>query len=211
MATRTFHDTVNTIEELREIIGHPSELVARKQIYALDHHCRAFIARSPFLAIGTASGTGICDVSPKGDPPGFVQVLDDTTLLVPDRPGNRRLDTLLNIMDNPQVGLLFLIPGIEETLRVNGRAAIVQDEELLDRCRVNGKLPVLGIVVEIQEAFLHCAKAFKRSRLWASESQLERGEIASLAQMIMDQAMPEDCTVEDLEGYIEESYKKNLY
>ena len=211
MATRTIHGAVMTTEELRAIIDYPTELAVRKQVSTLDHHCRAFIARSPFLAIGTSNGAGICDVSPKGDPPGFVQVLDDTTLLIPDRPGNRRLDTLLNIIDNPEVGLLFLIPGIEETLRVNGRATIVQDQELLERCLVNGKIPLLGIVVDVQEAFLHCAKAFKRSHLWNPESQRERGEIASLAQILMDQTNPEDCTVEDLEGYIEDSYKTNLY
>ena len=144
------------------------ELAVQKQISALDHHCRAFISRSPFLLVGTANGTGVCDVSPKGDPAGFVQVLDDNTLVIPDRPGNRRADTLVNILENPQVGLLFLIPGVEDTLRVNGRAHIVQDEELLERTAVKGRKPLLVIVVDVQEAFLHCAKAFKRSLLWGS-------------------------------------------
>ena len=170
MATRTFHDVVTGPEELRELIGHPIELAVRMQLTALDQHCRAFIAHSPFLLIGTSNSVSQGDVSPKGDPPGFVQVLDDRTLVIPDRPGNRRLDTLMNIVGNPEVGLLFLVPGMEETLRVNGRATIVRDEELLDSMIVNGKRPLLAIVVEVHHAFLHCAKAFKRSRLWDPES-----------------------------------------
>ena len=211
MATRTFHDVVTGQEELRELVGQPNELTVQMVLPALDQHCRAFIAHSPFLLIGTSNSAGRGDVSPKGDPPGFVQVLDDRTLVIPDRPGNRRLDTLMNIVGNPEVGLLFLVPGMEETLRVNGRATIVRDEELLDSTIVNGKRPLLAIVVEVHEAFLHCAKAFKRSHLWDADSRVERGEIASLAQMLMDQTNPEDCTIEDLEDFIEESYKTTLY
>ena len=211
MATRTFHDVVTGPEELRELVGQPNELTVQMVLPALDQHCRAFIAHSPFLLIGTSNSAGRGDVSPKGDPPGFVQVLDDRTLVIPDRPGNRRLDTLMNIVGNPEVGLLFLVPGMEETLRVNGRATIVRDEELLDSTIVNGKRPLLAIVVEVHEAFLHCAKAFKRSRLWDADSRVERGEIASLAQMLMDQTNPEDCTVEDLQDFIDESYKTTLY
>ena len=211
MATRTFHDVVTGQEELRELVGQPNELTVQMVLPALDQHCRAFIAHSPFLLIGTSNSAGRGDVSPKGDPPGFVQVLDDRTLVIPDRPGNRRLDTLMNIVVNPEVGLLFLVPGMEETLRVNGRATIVRDEELLDSTIVNGKRPLLAIVVEVHEAFLHCAKAFKRSHLWDADSRVERGEIASLAQMLMDQTNPEDCTIEDLEDFIEESYKTTLY
>jgi PPOX class probable FMN-dependent enzyme len=211
MAIRTFHDVVTGPEELRELIGDPIELAVRAQLTALDQHCRAFIAHSPFLLLGTANSEGKGDVSPKGDPPGFVQVLDDRTLVIPDRPGNRRLDTLMNIVVNPEVGLLFLVPGMEETLRVNGRATIVRDEELLDMTMVNGKRPLLAIVVDVEQAFLHCAKAFKRSHLWDPESRVERGAIASLAQIMMDQTNPEDCTVEDLEDMIEEAYKTTLY
>jgi PPOX class probable FMN-dependent enzyme len=187
------------------------EMAVQKQISALDHHCRDFIARSPFLLIGTASGAGVCDVSPKGDPTGFVQVLDDNTLVIPDRPGNRRADTLTNILENPQVGLLFMIPGIEDTLRVNGRAHIVQDEDLLERTAVRGKKPLLAIVVEVEEAFLHCAKAFKRSRLWDPESQAPRGELATLAKMVMDHTGYDACTLDELEEKVEESYKTDLY
>ena len=138
----------------------------KKCIPSLDRHCREFIERSPFLCIGTSGAGGRADVSPRGDPPGFVQVLDDNTLFIPDRPGNNRLDTMTNIIENPNVGLLFLVPGFDDTLRVNGRATIVRDEALAQAAVVNGKEPKVGIRVEVEEAFLHCAKAFKRSRLW---------------------------------------------
>jgi PPOX class probable FMN-dependent enzyme len=211
MAISTFRQVVTDEDQLREILGHPMELAVQKQISALDHHCRAFISRSPFLLIGTANGTGVCDVSPKGDPAGFVQVLDDNTLVIPDRPGNRRADTLVNILENPQVGLLFLIPGVEDTLRVNGRAHIVQDEELLERTAVKGRKPLLVIVVDVQEAFLHCAKAFKRSLLWDPDSQIDRKELASLAKMVMDHTGQDTCTLDEMEELVEESYKTTLY
>jgi PPOX class probable FMN-dependent enzyme len=211
MAISTFRQVITGEDQLREILGHPIEMAVKKQISTLDQHCRDFIARSPFLLIGTANGAGVCDVSPKGDPPGFVQVLDDNTLVIPDRPGNRRADTLVNILENPQVGLLFMIPGIEDTLRVNGRAHIVQDEELLERTAVQGRKPLLTIVVDVEEAFLHCAKAFKRSRLWAAESQAPRGELASLAKMVMDHTGYDACTLHELEEKVEESYKTELY
>lgn len=211
MATRTFQEAITETEELRELVGEPLDLALRKQLSSLDEHCRDFIAHSPFLLMGTSNATGTADVSPKGDPPGFVQVLDDRTLVIPDRPGNRRLDSLMNILENPQIGLLFLVPGVEETLRVNGRATIVRDEELLDSATVNGKRPHLAIVVEVQEAFLHCAKALKRSHLWDHDSQVERGELPSMAQMMMDHASPSDCSIDELEERIEESYRTRLY
>ena len=142
MATRTFSQAVNGIEELRSILGEPQPVSIKKQIGHLDKHCRAFISLSPFLLIGTSNSTGRCDVSPKGDAPGFVQVLDDHTLVIPERPGNRRADTLANILENPHVGLLFIVPGVEDTLRVNGQATIVMDEELLDLTAHQGKRPV---------------------------------------------------------------------
>jgi PPOX class probable FMN-dependent enzyme len=211
MATTTFRQIVKNEEELREILGHPTELSLGKEIYALDEHCRNFIARSPFLLIGTANADGKGDVSPKGDPAGFVQVLDDHTLVIPDRPGNRRADSLVNLLENPQIGLLFMVPGVEETLRINGTATIVRDEELLGRMKVNGKQPLLGIVVEVREAFLHCAKAFKRSHLWEAESQIERSELPSLAEMVLDHTNGDVCTLEEMEEYIEDSNRNRLY
>jgi len=137
----SFRDPITSVEELRRLLGEPSEVARTKQRPALDRHSRAFIERSPFVALGTADAQGRCDVAPKGDAPGFVRVLDDHTLVIPDRPGNRRFDSLANLIANPRVGLLFLIPGVEETLRVNGRARLVRDPVLLDRLAMNGKQP----------------------------------------------------------------------
>ena len=211
MATRTFSQVVTGIEELRSVIGNPQPVSVKKQISDLDQHCCAFISLSPFLLIGTSNGVGRCDVSPKGDSPGFVQVLDNQTLVIPERPGNRRGDTLVNILENPHVGLLFIIPGIEDTLRVNGRATIVMDEELLDLTAHQGKRPVLAIAVQVQEAFLHCAKAFKRSHLWDADSQVPRNKLPSLAQMVQDHTNHEVCSLDDLEDYIKQSYETRLY
>ncbi len=209
--TRAFADTVTSEAALRELIGEPSELVIRKQLAALDRHCRAFIALSPFVLVGTANAAGACDVSPRGDAPGFALVLDEKRLVIPERPGNRRLDTLRNILQTGAVGLLFMIPGVEETLRVNGRACLVRDPAILARTAARGKQPLIAIGVEVEECFLHCAKAFKRSRLWHHAEWPDRAALPSLAEMILDQARPANTTVDDLEAYIEESYIKRLY
>ncbi len=211
MGAYRFRDVVSTEAELREVIGEPSELVLRKQLPALDGHCRAFIARSPFVLVGTAGAGGRCDVSPRGDGPGFALVLDERTLLIPDRPGNRRVDGFRNVLENPHVGLLFVIPGMEETLRVNGRACIVRDADLLGRMAVGGKTPTLALAVEVEEAFLHCAKAFKRSRLWQAETWPDRADLPSLGKMLLDQVRLPDTTAETLDAAIEESYAKRLY
>jgi PPOX class probable FMN-dependent enzyme len=167
---RRFKDVVRTVEELRALMGEPSELAVRKDIGHLDQHCRAFIARSPFVLIATSDRSGRCDVSPKGDAPGFVEVLDERHLVIPDRPGNKRFDGIRNLLENPGIGLLFLLPRSEETLRVNGRAQIVRDADVLARFTVQGKLPQLAIAVEVQESFLHCAKCVKRSGYGTSRS-----------------------------------------
>jgi PPOX class probable FMN-dependent enzyme len=197
-------DSVTSTAELRAIVGTPSERAVRKQLAALDIHCRAFIARSPLLVLSTASAAGICDASPKGDLPGFVLVLDERTLVIPDRPGNRRADSLSNILDNPHVGLLFMIPGMDETLRVNGSARLVRNETLLERMSVDGRRPQLGIVVHVEECYLHCAKAFLRSKVWAPERYMPRGEMPSLARMIQDQLRPADRNDAEHERIVEE-------
>ena len=212
MAMRArFREVVESEAALRDLLGQPGEVVIKKQLPALDEHCRAFIALSPFLLLGTADAAGNCDVSPRGDAPGFVLVLDEKTLVIPDRPGNRRIDSLKNIVQNGAVGLLFMVPGVEETLRVNGRACIVRDPELLARMAARGKTPLLGIGVEVDEAFLHCAKALKRSRLWDAETWPERGALPTLAEMIHDQITLPGTTLESLEAMIAESYAKRLY
>jgi len=207
----SFTDCVTSEEALRALVGEPRELVVKKQLPALDRHCRAFIALSPFVLVGTANGRGECDVSPRGDAPGFVLALDDHTLVIPDRPGNRRIDSLRNIVAHGAVGLLFMIPGVGETLRINGQACIVRDADILARLEAGGKTPDLAIAVEIAEAFLQCPKALKRSRLWDAATWPERGALPSLAQMLHDQVPMPDVTVESLDAAFEESYRERLY
>jgi PPOX class probable FMN-dependent enzyme len=177
---------VTSEPELRALYGFPGERAVAKEHPTLDEHCRAFIALAPFLVMGTAGADGRCDVSPKGDIPGFVHVLDDRHLAIPDRIGNNRLDGLRNIVENAHVGLLFFIPGREDTLRVNGRARIVQDELLLDTLAVAGKRPVTALVVEVEQCFLHCARAFKRAGLWQPERWPDAAAVPSMQRMIWD-------------------------
>lgn len=211
MEASPFNSRITSEAELRALMGEPSDLVIRKQLTALDAHCRAFIALSPFVLVGTVSADGLCDVSPRGDAPGFVLPLDDRHLALPERPGNRRIDTLRNIVQTSSIGLIFLIPGVEEMLRVNGRACVVRDEALLDRLSARGKQPKVAIGVEIEEAFLHCAKAIKRSELWSPATWPERERLPSLAQMIIDQVRPDHLTVADIEQDLAEAYVKGLY
>jgi PPOX class probable FMN-dependent enzyme len=196
-------------QDLRDRYPEISPLAALKTLSALDIHCRNFIARSPFLCLGTAHAEGKADVSPRGDAPGFVTILDDRTLAIPDRPGNNRLDSMANILSNPEIGLIFLIPGMDETLRVNGQARIVEDPALLSRMEVQGKRPKTAIVVEIREVFLHCGKALKRSRLWDPESRMPRGEMPGLGRMIADQTRAVD--PESADQRVEESDRTRLY
>src|SRR4051812_25750294 len=165
-----FRDVITSEAQLREIMGEPAELAIKKETDFLSDACRTFIEQSPFLLVATASADGRCDVSPKGDAPGFVQVLDDRHLVIPDRPGNRRFDGLRNILETGRIGLIFLVPGRDETLRANGRAWITRDPELLVTMQVQGKDPWFGIGVEVEECFLHCGKAFRRSHLWEPAS-----------------------------------------
>src|SRR5258706_4218672 len=165
-----FAQVVTSERELREVIGAPIQRSLQKEIHHLDAHCRALIAASPFVLIASSDLTGRVDVSPKGDPAGFVQVLDDETLAMPDRPGNRRADTFTNVLQNPGVGLIFLIPGKLETLRVNGRARIVRDAALLQRMAVKGKVTVLALAVSREQAFIHFGKCIMRSQLLDNSS-----------------------------------------
>lgn len=173
--------------DIRETVGEPSELVIRKQLDHLDEHTCRFIAAAPMVILATAGADGSCDASPRGDPPGFVRVLDEHTLLLPDRRGNRRVDSMRNIAANPNAGLLFMVPGTPETARVNGVATITDDEELLAGSAMGGVVPKLGIRIEVREVFLHCAKAFLRSELWAPDTWPERGELPSLGTALRAQ------------------------
>ena len=201
---------------LRTFMGEPSELAAKKSITRLDKHCREFISRSPFVCIGTTDGSGKADVSPKGDPPGFVQVLDDKTLFIPDRPGNNRIDSMSNLLKDPCIALLFLIPGFDETLRVNGRGTVICDENLNAASIVKGRAPKIGIKVTVDTAFLHCAKALKRSHLWDPKSLQNRNTMPSLGQMIIEQTTPpgkdvDQTDISEAEQRVQESIRSNLY
>jgi PPOX class probable FMN-dependent enzyme len=176
--------TIDSEAALRELIGEPSALVCAKVSDRLNALTRRFIELSPFLCLATSDETGACDVSPRGDPRGFVRILDDVTLLVPERPGNRIADSLRNILKNPHVGLLFVIPGVTDTFRVNGRATLTTDEALLAPCEVEGKRPKLGILVDIDVAYTQCSKAFLRSKLWDAEKFVERNELATNGQIM---------------------------
>ena len=182
---------INDVHELRKIYSKATGVAAEKQLSALERHCRNFIAHSPFLVLGTEG-----DVSPKGDDPGFVQVIDDNTIIIPDRKGNNRMDSMQNILDNPNVGILFMIPGVNETLRVNGRAEITVDPEVLDSLAINGRAPASAIVVHVEEAYLHCAKALIRSHLWSQDAQAPKGTIPSAGLMFADQIGDDPASVE---------------
>tara|TARA_R110002110_G_scaffold156580_2_gene351731 strand:- start:143 stop:763 length:621 start_codon:yes stop_codon:yes gene_type:complete len=201
---------LRTEDALREVYGHASGRAAIKAIPALDPHCRRFIELSPFLVMGSAAKDGAADVSPKGDMPGFVQVPDEHTLVIPDRPGNRRIDSMTNIVENPHVAVIFMIPGISETLRVNGRAHVSVDPDLLQSMAVNGKPAVSAIVVQVDEAYLHCAKAFIRSKLWDPAVQQDRKVLPPLSKMIADQTNT-TIDVEASEKQLEQAYRETLY
>jgi len=191
---------------------HP--LASQKCQPHLDVHTRQFIERSPFVCLGTQNLDGKADVSPRGDPVGFVKILDDHTLAIPDRPGNNRLDSLSNILANPSVGLLFLIPGYDDTLRVNGLARLVKDPKILKMMSIKNRTPTLAIVVSISEVFLHCPKAFRRSHFWDPDHFQDRGDMPSLVKIILDQttgAPEDDDEMRKIEDDLEEENKKTLY
>lgn len=175
---------ITTEAQLRAIIGEPAELVLSKISDRLVDETRPFIERSPFVVVATADADGNLDISPRGDPPGFVRILDDRTLFLPERPGNRIADTLRNILVNPHVGLLFVIPGIGDTLRVHGRAELVDDADLLAGSVVEGKAPKLGVVVHIDEVYTQCSKAFLRSEFWNPERFADRASLPTGGEIL---------------------------
>ena len=202
--------TISDESTLKQIIGEPKPAIANKEMHALDGHLRHFISLCPFLCISTADAEGNQDVSPRGDPPGFVKILDDRTVLVPDRKGNRRVDTMRNILENPNVGLLLMLPGVEEIVRINGKASITEDPTLLADCAVNGSAPPLGIVVKIDDVFFHCAKAVIRSKLWHPETPIKRSEFPTYGEIVRDQRDP-DADVNAINADLQNDYKTRLY
>ncbi|MDL4777399.1 pyridoxamine 5'-phosphate oxidase family protein [Actinomadura xylanilytica] len=203
------YEEIGSAAELRELLGDPLPRVIDKDRSRLHARDREWLAQSPFCLIATSAADGTCDVSPKGDPPGFVHVLDDGTIAVPDRPGNRRADGFLNILTNPHVGLIHIIPGRTETLRINGRARLVREAPFFDAMTVKGHRPRLALVVDIEQIFFHCAKAFMRSALWKPETW-EPDALPSHARLVKE-VQRIDQSLEELEHYYGAAYAKKLY
>lgn len=197
-------DFVASEAQLRERYDTPKDMILKLKLARLDEHARRFISLSPFLVLATRG-----DASPKGDAPGFVRVVDDTTLLIPDRAGNNKLDTLRNILDDPAVGMIFLIPGFNETLRVNGSARVTMDPDLLAPLAVDGKAPKSGIVVDVEEVYLHCGKALIRARLWDLAARTDRAAMPTMGRMVADQIAGLDA--DEVETGYQEALKTRLY
>jgi uncharacterized protein len=204
-----FADVIGSPEEVAALYGPPVDAVVSKIVDHLDGHCRDFIARSPFVLVATADEGGNCDVSPKGGGPGFVAVLDENRLAIPDAPGNRLVYSLRNVIASGRAGLLFLIPGMEETLRVNGRACLTRDPAVLELLGREDKAPKVAVGVQVEEAFLHCAKAFKRSALWRPDEWPDRAGLASAAQIWRDH-MALDMSTQDVQDFVDDDYTNNL-
>lgn len=200
---------IETLEQLRTVYAQPSELVMKKSIPQLEKHCRRIISLSPMVMVGTSDANGGQDVTPRGGEPGWVHVIDDKTIALPDWPGNNRLDTLRNLLERPNVGLLFLVPGLDETLRINGRVEIRTDEALCRPFETRGKLPKAVLLVTIDEAYLHCAKAFMRSKLWEPGARIDRSTLPSINEMIKDQLSLDGPALPQSE--IAPRYEKVLY
>jgi len=209
MAQR-FGETIVTRERLREIYRKPSHRIINKVIDRIDPICRAFIAACPFVVVATRGADGKLDLSPKGDPPGFILVLDDKSLAIPDRIGNNKLDTFENLLVHPEVGLFLLIPGNGESLRISGKGQIVQNQRLQEQASINNKPPSAMLVVTVEEAFLHCAKAFTRSKLWQPELWPDRSGVPSLAEAMVAHGELED-TVPEMQAIIEKDAAERLY
>jgi PPOX class probable FMN-dependent enzyme len=201
---------LETEADLRTVYKRPSSGSVAKSLAKLDSHAQRFIELSPFLCIGTTGPDGLGDVTPRGGEAGFVHVLEPTCLAMPDRPGNNRLDTLGNIVRSPGIGLLFFVPGFEDTLRVNGTARITTDESLLQRFIFNGKLPLTVIVIDVKEVYFHCAKALRRSALWSVQAQVPRSSFPSMGQVLRDQ-LELDTQVAEIDRFLDAGVRDTLY
>lgn len=201
---------VTTADEVIATLGAPMESQVGKVIDHIDEHCRVWIERSPFVVIASASGAGAVDVSPKGDPPGFVRVLDPQTLAVPDRPGNHRGDTFLNVLENPEVGLMFVVPSRREVVRVSGTALVVKDAALLESMAVQGKVPTLALVVRVREAMYHCGKSMIRSHMWEPELWPSVEGLPTYGRALVDHGRLTR-SVEDMERATRSNEENRLY
>jgi len=202
---------ISAEDSLRATLGEPSAVVRSKIADRLNDLTRQFVEHSPFLCLATSGADGTCDVSPRGDPAGFVRILDERTLLLPDRPGNRLADSLRNVLENPNVGLLFIVPGVTDTLRVNGRAEIVDDPELLEPCAVEGKVPKLALRIEIEQVYTHCSKAFLRAKLWDPERYVARDELPSPGELLCSVGADVDPDTYDAERAERYSRREGFY
>ena len=203
-------DTITEPQELREHFGEPLHIAVAVEKTQLDEHHRRFIEHSPFICLASAGDDGQPAVSPKGDTPGFVRILDDKTLLIPDRPGNNKVEGFGNIVENPKVSLIFFIPGIIETLRIHGNAEIVLDTDLLKLGMAGSKLPATATLVNVTRAYMHCGKALIRSKLWDSERHIAKGVIPPFGQVIKEQAgVPK--SRQEVQEIVDQEYQDNLY
>jgi PPOX class probable FMN-dependent enzyme len=206
--------TVETVEQYRELRGDGHKMNYDKSMSVIDQHIRDFLAMSTFLTIASVDAEGRMDVSPKGDPPGFVKVVDDRTLAIPDRPGNRRADTFTNVLQNPSVALICLVPGMDETMRVNGQASVTTDPDLLATMEVNGHIPEIALLIHVEEAFIHCGKALKRGRVWDSDAQIDRSTYPKMGEVMFDHGKygeKYDLTRERITELAQEDYDDNVY
>jgi uncharacterized protein len=206
-----FAHPLTSVSELRSLYREPSKPSLAKQIDHLDQHCRTFIGHSPLVLLASGDSSGCIDVSPRGGRPGFVQVLDDHCLAIPDLAGNNRLDSMTNLIDRPGVGLLFFIPGLDETLRVNGTATITTDPRVMEACTHHDLRPRVAIGVDVKEVFIHCAKALRRSSLWEPEKWPDLSDMPTVACILADHYALPDMDVEAVEARLEESYHRTTW
>jgi PPOX class probable FMN-dependent enzyme len=202
---------IRTVEEYRALRGDGSHLVYDKSMRVIDDHIRNFLAMSTFLTIASIDADGNMDISPKGDPPGFVKVLDDTTIAIPERAGNRRADTFTNVLLHPSVALICFVPGMDETMRINGKATLTTDPDLMASMEVQGHVPQLALLVHVEEAFIHCGKAPKRGRLWDPSAQIDRSTYPKMGQVMHDHGRYTDVTRERMIAIAENDYENNVY
>lgn len=210
MTTTAELTVIASHDQLRELLGEASDNAKQKKITRIEQHVRTIIEHSPLVLLATSAPDGTCDVSPRGDPAGSVLILDEHTLLLAERPGNRLADSLSNLIDNPHAGLLFLVPGMNESLRVNGRVTIVSDAPFFERLVVRGKRPLLALVLHVEDLYLHCAKAFLRSSLWDPSTWPARSEIPTMGRMLKDQ-LALAVSADELDAYLNESSATKQY
>jgi PPOX class probable FMN-dependent enzyme len=208
MLDSRFTSYVTQVEQLEGLIGgKPSQMILDVKMKALDAQAKAFLQLSPFALIGTHDSKGKTDVSPRGDHPGFALVLDDETIVIAERLGNRLADSMKNILETGEIGTLFLVPGFGESMRINGRGALISDPEIMKQLAVADKMPAVGILIKIEEVFVHCARCMLRSELWMQETWPDRESWVSLAELMMDQQHPEGMTLAQMEAEVESDYK----